>query len=207
MQKDKILNIFWNLKNTRKKKWFAASIFILTGLFNRYLFLLFFGWAIFFLYGNLVKNFDLFSSGKKMMIIGALSVFVLGVNVLALKTQNIPALHWTVIFILLGKYLLTLSGSIFKKESFLSLNCLVVYALVNSFLMVLVFKNSNSKTLSLMNVLIFVAIFFQGDFWDKRKTQLRTGDGLSNFFLDIFCFSAAPIYIMFIFYIFGWVRF
>jgi hypothetical protein len=206
-QKDKILNIFWNIKNVRKKKWLAASIFILTGLLNRYLFLLFFEWAIFFLYDGLVKNLDLFPPKKKAATILALSAFALEINAIVLGSQNMPPLHWTVIFIFLGKYLLTLSESIFKKGSFLSLNCLVVYALVNSFLMTLTLKVGDFKMLSLMNVLIFVAIFFQGEFWNKCRAKMQTGGGLSNFFLDIFCFSAAPAHIMFVFYLFNWTRF
>jgi hypothetical protein len=199
---------FWHvLKSIFSKEAVVIVSLVASILFSRYLFLFYFTCAIFAVYDNLIKSNDDFAVKYRILATGVLSMFILSVSVILLKNKNNLLIYWIVASILLCKYLLYIFKRIFKDENLFSLGFLIVYAVINSFLMAGVFRSNDFSALCLMNTLITISVFIQGKIFNIYKKQASLDyTSLEYSLLRKFYMYLVPSCVVFFMYMFDLIK-
>jgi hypothetical protein len=199
---------FWyTLKSIFNKETVIIVSLIVSILFSRYLFLFYFTCAIFIVYDGLIRLNNNFTMKHRIIVMGVLSMFILSVSVILLKSKNNLLIYWIMASILLCKYLLYIFKRIFKDENLFSLGYLIVYAVINSFLMAGIFRNNEFSAICLMNTLITISIFIQGKLFNiyKKRASLDYAN-LEYSFLRKFYMYLIPSCVVFFLYMFDLIK-
>jgi hypothetical protein len=97
---------------------------------------------------------------------------------------------------------------IFKKPNLFSLGCLVVYALANTILQWIIFRNNKFSMLGVMNILVVSSIFVGEKVFERYKNLIKTNyKGIKYSFQKKLYIFVIPSLIEFVFYLFGLIQF
>jgi hypothetical protein len=158
-------------------------------LLNKYIFL--------FSLSAIIINVQSKLENRKKIVLNLISAgFILSMSVFFLEIKNNLFTYWFLFSVLFSKYLLHFLRKFFKDNNIFPFGCLIVYAIINTPIMIIIFKNIKFIPSVIMNILMSVAIFMEKKLLDINH-EIK-----EHFLLKKMTTYMIPSFIVCLFYLF-----
>jgi hypothetical protein len=199
-------DVLYSLRRLCNRRTLSAIFALISVFLSKHLFLLYFIYVSFTVYDDLTKSGEE-NAKYRVLVKVILSLFVLSVGTILLESKNNFFTYWLVASTLACGWLLNIFRKIFEGEGIFSLGCVVVYAAINSFLMVILFRDIRYLVICVTNVSIAISMFLQGKIFSifERRTNANY-TGFERSLLQRFSPYVIPSCIVFILHLFNLIK-